>query len=71
MKCEVSERAGALQELSRLLPDKANIIRDNGDIEIVKVTELGKRDMVLIHPGERAPADGKIVEGENRPWMSR
>jgi P-type Cu2+ transporter len=61
----VRQASGALDELSKLLPDEANRITDAGEIEIVKVTELEVDDMVLIRPGESAPVDGKIVEGES------
>jgi Cu2+-exporting ATPase len=61
----VRQASGALSELSKLLPDEANRITDEGEIEIVKVTELEVDDLVLIRPGESAPVDGKVVEGES------
>jgi P-type Cu2+ transporter len=61
----VRQASCALSELSKLLPDEANRITDAGEVEIVKVSELEVDDMVLIRPGESAPVDGKIVEGES------
>ncbi len=61
----VRQASGALSELSKLLPDEANRINEEGEIEIVKVTELEVDDLVLIRPGESAPVDGKVVEGES------
>lgn len=55
---------GALKELSRLLPDQAEIIRDN-KTEIVPLNQLRAGDLVLIKPGAKIPADGKILEGSS------
>ncbi len=61
----VRQASGALSELSKLLPDEANRITDQGEVETVKVTELEVGDVVLIRPGESAPADGDIIQGES------
>jgi Cu2+-exporting ATPase len=60
----VRQASGALQELSQLLPDDAERIKENGDIETVSVSELEKGDIILIRPGSSAPADGEIIEGQ-------
>ncbi|MEY4747761.1 MAG: putative copper-exporting P-type ATPase, partial [Candidatus Parcubacteria bacterium] len=55
---------GALKELSKLLPDTAEIIR--GDkTEIVALTDLKIGDIVLVRPGSKIPADGKIIDGQS------
>lgn len=55
---------GALGELSRLLPDTAEVVR--GDkVEIVSLAELEVGDVVLVKPGSNVPADGKIIEGRS------
>lgn len=55
---------GALKELAKLLPDKAEVIR--GDkTEIILLNELKVGDIVLIKPGSKVPADGKIIEGKS------
>jgi len=61
----IRQASGALQELSKLLPDEAELVQDDGQIRTVKVTELQKDDIVLIRPGASAPADGEIIEGES------
>jgi P-type Cu2+ transporter len=61
----VRKASGALSELSKLLPDEANRIKDEGEVETVKVSELEVGDVVLVRPGESVPADGKIIEGES------
>ncbi len=60
----VSGAQGALKELSKLLPDTAEVIR-NGKTETIALSELGENDIVLVRPGTKIPADGKIVDGES------
>lgn len=68
---------GALKELSKLLPDTAEILR-GGKPQTVPLSELRVDDRVLVRPGARIPADGvvedgaaevneAIVTGESRP----
>ncbi len=55
---------GALKELSKLLPDQAEIVR--GDkTEVVPLSALKVGDVVLVKPGAKIPADGKIIEGRS------
>lgn len=60
----VSGAQGALKELSKLLPDTAEIIR-NGKTETISLSELRENDVVLVRPGAKIPADGKIIDGES------
>jgi Cu2+-exporting ATPase len=53
----------ALEELVKLLPSTAHIIRDDGSIEDIEASKLQKGDRVVIKPGERIPSDGEIIEG--------
>lgn len=52
----------ALEELIRLMPTKANLMKGDKIIE-VPVSELTPGDIVLVKPGEKVPADGVVVEG--------
>lgn len=61
----VRQASGALNELAKLMPDTAEQIKDNGDIEEVNVAELRNDDLVLVRPGASVPADGEIVEGQS------
>jgi len=60
----VSGAQGALKELSKLLPDTAEVIRD-GKTEIITLPELKENDVVLVKPGTKIPADGTIIEGDS------
>jgi len=54
----------ALQELAKLLPDKAEVVR--GDkTEIIALEELKVGDICLVRPGSKIPADGIITDGES------
>jgi Cu2+-exporting ATPase len=54
----------ALEELAKLMPDEAHKIDDSGNVSDVPVSELKHKAKLLIKPGEKIPADGKIFEGK-------
>lgn len=55
---------GALKELAKLLPDTAEVVRGNAT-EVIPLTELNESDIVLVKPGNKIPADGRIIEGRS------
>jgi Cu2+-exporting ATPase len=55
---------GALRDLAKLLPDQAEVIRGE-KTEIIPLTELNERDLVLVKPGGKVPADGRVVDGRS------
>lgn len=55
---------GALRELSKLLPDKAEVIR-NGAAETISVKDLKIGNIVLVKPGAKVPADGVVIDGRS------
>jgi Cu2+-exporting ATPase len=55
----------ALEELAKLMPDEAHKIDDEGNVADVPVSELQHEVKLLIKPGEKIPADGKIFEGKS------
>src|SRR6056297_2740289 len=57
--------SSALEELAELLPGEAHRVKDDGSTENVTVDELQQGDKVLIKPGEKVPADGKVMKGES------
>lgn len=58
----VSGAQSALKELSKLLPDTAEVVRGS-ETAIIPLAELKKGDVMLVKPGGRIPADGIIREG--------
>jgi Cu2+-exporting ATPase len=54
--------SGALQELVKLVPPKANLVKGKEIVE-VETSSLKKGDVVLVRPGEKIPIDGIIVDG--------
>src|SRR3984893_18376163 len=58
----ISQARGALHALAALLPDTAERV-EGADTQSVPLSELRIRDIVLVRPGARVPADGTVVEG--------
>jgi len=59
----VRQASGALDELARLLPDMAERIIDDGQIEQVPTASLGLGDLFLVRPGASIPADAEVIDG--------
>jgi len=57
--------SGALKELVKLIPPKANKIKDDKTTEVVETAMLAVNDLVLVKPGEKVPIDGVVVEGQS------
>ncbi|KUO49740.1 MAG: ATPase [Desulfitibacter sp. BRH_c19] len=61
----VTGASNALEELVKLLPSKANLIKNNGEVVKVPIEEVEKGDHILVKPGEKVPIDGEIVKGHS------
>jgi Cu2+-exporting ATPase len=61
----VSGAQGALRELSKLLPDTAEVLRSGGETETVPLESLVVGDKVLVKPGGKVPADGMVAHGRS------
>lgn len=61
----IRQASGALNELAKLMPDTAELIKSGGEVIIIPVLDLKNNDLVLVRPGANIPADGVIVEGES------
>lgn len=61
----IRQASGALNEMAKLMPDEADRILPDGEIERVRVDDLHKNDLVLVRPGASIPADGEVVEGKS------
>ncbi|MBS3736379.1 copper-translocating P-type ATPase [Candidatus Bipolaricaulota bacterium] len=53
----------ALEELVKLMPSTAHLLKEDGLTEDVPIDELQPGDRVVIKPGEKIPTDGTVVEG--------
>jgi P-type Cu2+ transporter len=60
----IGQAQGALAALAELLPDDAERVGPDGQVETVSITGLRVGDVVLVRSGARVPADGQIVDGE-------
>lgn len=60
----VQSTQGALKELSKLLPDQAEVIRGGKTVKVaLKDVKVG--DIVFVRPGASIPTDGIVVEGQS------
>ncbi len=55
----------ALESLIKRLPSEAHLVRDDGTVEDISISELKVGDKVLIRPGEKVPVDGIILSGSS------
>ena len=60
----LGQASSALDALAALLPDQADRVRADGEIESVGLDRLTPGDVVLVRSGARVPADGVVTEGE-------
>ena len=60
----LGQARGALTALAELLPDEAERIDQDGQVERVAAGALRVGDVVLVRPGGRLPADGRVISGE-------
>ncbi len=55
----------ALEELAKLMPKDAHLLREDGSTTEVPVDRLEPGDRVLVRPGEKIPADGEVADGRS------
>jgi Cu+-exporting ATPase len=66
LEARVGERAaGALAQLMRLAPQKARRLAQDGGEETVPLETLAHGDRVVLSPGDQAPVDGEVIDGES------
>ena len=59
----IGQASGTLEALAALLPDEAEVVH-GAEVHTVAVSDLRPRDVVLVRPGGRVPADGTVIEGD-------
>lgn len=52
----------AIRALNALRPEYASVLRSGQEVQL-PIAEVRVGDVVLIHPGERIPVDGRVLEG--------
>jgi Cu+-exporting ATPase len=57
------QTSSALKSLLGLAPKTARVIDENGREEDVPIERIRTGDLLRVRPGEKAPADGIVVEG--------
>ena len=65
---EMRSRRGssdALNALLRLAPSQANVIGQDGEVQMVPVEQVQVGDLLLLRPGEKVPVDGLVTEGDS------
>lgn len=55
----------ALDELVKLMPEEAHLIKDNEEITDIPVKQLKTGDAILVKPGEKVPIDGLVYDGRS------
>src|SRR4051794_19674906 len=60
----LGQASSALDALAALLPDQADRVRPDGQIEAVTLDALSPGDVVLVRSGARVPADGIVTDGD-------
>ena len=63
----VDKSKRTIAALMAIRPDSANIIRENGNVEKVDISEVHIDDNIIINPFEKIPLDSVIYEGES--WI--
>ncbi|WP_300365988.1 heavy metal translocating P-type ATPase [Brachyspira sp.] len=63
----VNKSKRTIAALMAIRPDSANIIRENGKVEKVDISEVHINDNIIINPFEKVPLDSVIYEGES--WI--
>jgi Zn2+/Cd2+-exporting ATPase len=54
---------GSIRALMALTPPVAALLRPDGAVETVGVSELAVGDLLLVRPHQRIPTDGRVIEG--------
>lgn len=64
-RAAVARARRSIEELVRLSPERATLVRADGTEESVPTSELRRGQRVRVRPGEKVPIDGRVLEGES------
>ena len=62
----VRQASGALDALASLMPDTADVLLDDGQVEERPAADLMIGDVFLVRPGGSVPADGEVRRATRR-----
>ena len=62
-----AKTSDAIKKLLSLAPKTATLLLSDGQEKEVSLDEIKKDDILRVHPGEKIPVDGQVVEGES--WV--
>jgi Cu+-exporting ATPase len=55
---------GAIRKLMGLRPKTATVL-DDGEEKQIPISRVAVGDIIIVHPGERIPVDGMVLEGQS------
>ena len=61
----VARARQSVEQLVRLSPERASVVRDDGSEQSIPTSELREGQRVRVRPGEKIPIDGTVVDGES------
>ena len=61
----VGKSRASIKELMNIVPEYANVEREDGSVETIDPDEVEIGDILLIKPGEKVPVDGVVKSGES------
>jgi Ca2+-transporting ATPase len=59
-----NKASNTLKELKKIVRHTARVLRD-GNLRIINSSELVPGDIIILNPGDKVPADGRIIENHN------
>lgn len=59
----VDKSRKSISDLMDIRPDYANLLKDDGSIEVVSPYDVECGSLIIVKPGERVPLDGRIISG--------
>lgn len=59
----VGRSRDSIKTLMSIAPEYANVVAEDGSIEVVDPDDVNIGDILLVKPGEKFPVDGTVIEG--------
>ena len=61
----VNRSRKSISELMDIRPDSANLILDNGEVEVTDPELISVGQLIRVEPGEKIPLDGMVISGSS------